>query len=73
MELISQTLGGGGPNPHCAGAENRPPASAESQRTLGALFSFGGFSFLNLGDLDWDMVVRAELLRAAATAAVESW
>ena len=58
MELISETLAGGGPNPHCAGAETRPPASAENQRTLGALFSFGGFSFLNLGDLDWDMEMK---------------
>ena len=58
MELIADTLDGGGPNPHCAGAETRPPASAENQRTLGALFSFGGFSFLNLGDLDWDMEMK---------------
>ena len=58
MELIAETLDGGGPNPHCAGAETRPPASAENQRTLGALFSYGGFSFLNLGDLDWDMEMK---------------
>ena len=55
MELLAETINDGGPNPHCAGAENKPPASAENQRTLGALFSFGRFSFLNLGDLDWDM------------------
>ena len=58
MELIAETLDGGGPNRHCAGAETRPPASAENQRTLGALFSYGGFSFLNLGDLDWDMEMK---------------
>ena len=57
-ELIAETLDGGGTNSHCAGAETRPPASAENQRTLGALFSFGGFSFLNLGDLDWDMEMK---------------
>ncbi len=55
MELIGEPINDGGPNPHCAGAENRPAASPENQRTLGALFSFGGFRFVDLGDLDWDM------------------
>ena len=58
MELLDETLDGGGPNPHCDGAEHKPAASPENQRTLGALFSFGRFSFLNLGDLDWDMEMR---------------
>ena len=58
MELLAETLDGGGPNPHCEGAEYKPAASPENQRTLGALFSFGRFSFLNLGDLDWDMEMK---------------
>ena len=57
-ELIAEPINDGGPNPHCAGAENRPPASAENQRTLGALFSFGRFRFVDLGDLDWDMEMK---------------
>ena len=58
MELIEETLNDGGPNPLCADAERRPPASAENQRTLGALFTFGRFSFVDLGDLDWDMEMK---------------
>ena len=49
MELIEETLNDGGPNPLCADAERRPPASAENQRTLGALFTFAGFTFVDLG------------------------
>ena len=55
MELIAEPINDGGPNPHCAGAESRPAASPENQRTLGALFTYGGFRFVDLGDLDWDM------------------
>ncbi|MCY3846745.1 MAG: MBL fold metallo-hydrolase [Acidobacteria bacterium] len=58
MELIEETLNDGGPNPLCADAERRPPASAENQRTLGALFTFAGFTFVDLGDLDWDMEMK---------------
>ena len=58
MELIEETLNDGGPNPLCADAERRPPASAENQLTLGALFTFGRFSFVDLGDLDWDMEMK---------------
>ncbi len=52
-ELITEPINGGAPNPLCATAENKEQASPENQRSVGALFSYGRFSFLDLGDLNW--------------------
>jgi beta-lactamase superfamily II metal-dependent hydrolase len=52
-ELITGPLAGGGPNPLCATAENRPPDVPENQLNIGALFTSGRFRFLDLADLDW--------------------
>ena len=51
--LIETPLNGGGPNPLCATAEQKPQASPENQRSVGALFTYGRFTFLDLGDLNW--------------------
>lgn len=51
--LLSGPINGGGPNSLCAVAERRPPDSPENLRSIGALFTFGRFKFLDLGDLDW--------------------
>lgn len=52
-EFIARPVNGGGPNPFCANAEQRPAAGPENARTVGALFTFGKFTFLDLADLDW--------------------
>ena len=55
--LIDTPVNGGGPNPLCATAERKPQASPENQRSVGALFTYGRFTFLDLGDLNWAMEV----------------
>ena len=53
--LIAQPLNGGGqPNPLCATAENKPKDVPENQLMVGALFTYGKFTFLDLADLDWE-------------------
>lgn len=52
-QIISKPLAGGGPNPMCATAENRPAEGPENQYMVGALFTFGRFRFIDLADLDW--------------------
>ena len=51
--LVANPINGGGPNPLCATAEQKPQASPENQRSVGALFTYGRFTFLDLGDLNW--------------------
>jgi competence protein ComEC len=53
MELISKPVNGGGPNPFCSGAEQKPSAGPENARGVGLLLTYGKFKFLNLIDLDW--------------------
>ena len=68
-EYISSPLRGGGPNPLCATAERKVPAAPENGRTIGALFTFGTFKFLDLADLDWaepDVPIVAALLALLA-------
>ena len=38
-QLLAKPLNGGGPNPLCATAENRPPDVPENQLMVGALFT----------------------------------
>ena len=51
--LITTPLNGGESNPLCAAAEHKPQASPENQRSVGVLFTYGRFTFLDLGDLNW--------------------
>jgi beta-lactamase superfamily II metal-dependent hydrolase len=51
--LVAKAGSGGAPNPLCATAERRPPDSPENLRSVGLLFTYGRFRFLDLGDLDW--------------------
>ena len=55
--LLTMPINGGGPNPLCATAENKPPEGPENQFMVGALFTFGKFKFLDLADLDWQKEV----------------
>ena len=43
----------GGDNPLCATAEQTAQASPENQRSVAALFTYGRFTFLDLGDFNW--------------------
>ena len=45
---------GGGPNPLCASAEDKPPDVPENQLMVGTLFTYRRFRFLDLADLDWE-------------------
>lgn len=53
--LLPKPINGGGPNPMCATAENKPRDIPENYKMLGALFTYGRFKFLDLADLDWEM------------------
>jgi beta-lactamase superfamily II metal-dependent hydrolase len=52
--LLAAPIKGGGPNPLCATAENKPKDVPENQLMVGALFTYGRFRFLDLADLDWE-------------------
>jgi competence protein ComEC len=52
--LLAKPINGGGANPLCATAENKPPDVPENQLMVGALFTYGKFRFLDLADLDWE-------------------
>jgi len=51
--ITKAVKGGGESNPLCATAEKKAPAAPENGRTVGMLFTFGKFTFLDLADLDW--------------------
>ncbi len=51
--LITSPVNAGRANPLCATAERKPQASPENQRSVGALFTYGRFTFLDLGDFNW--------------------
>jgi len=53
-DVLSKPLPGGGPNPLCAAAQNKPSDETENRRSLGFLLSLGKFKFLDLGDLTWE-------------------
>jgi competence protein ComEC len=52
--LLAGPINGGGSNPLCATAENKPKDVSENQLMVGALFTYGKFKFLDLADLDWE-------------------
>jgi hypothetical protein len=47
--------GAGAPNPGCAGAERRRADTSDNSASVGMLFTFGSFRFLDLGDLTQDL------------------
>jgi hypothetical protein len=51
--LLTKPIGPNRANPACATAQNKPPDTAENQRMVSALFTYGAFKFLDLADLDW--------------------
>ena len=51
--LIAAPVNDGGFNTLCATAEHKPQASPENQRSIGALFTYGRFTFLDLADFNW--------------------
>ena len=53
-EVLAKPITGGGPNPACQGAQQKPPDQTENQRSVGILLTYGKFKFLDLGDLTWD-------------------
>ena len=53
-QLLTKATSGGGPNPLCATAENKPPDVPENQLMVSALFTYGKFRFLDTADLDWE-------------------
>ncbi len=53
--LLPKPINGGGSNPLCATAENKPKDVPENHLMVGALFTYGKFTFLDLADLDWEM------------------
>jgi competence protein ComEC len=52
--LIARPINHGGPNPLCATADHRPQDDPENQRMVGVLLTYGKFTFLDLGDLNWE-------------------
>lgn len=52
-QLIDTPVNEGGDNPLCATAEQKAQASPENQRSVAALFTYGRFTFLDLGDFNW--------------------
>ena len=51
--LIDTPVNGGAVNSLCATAEQKAQASPENQRSVGVLFTYGRFTFLDLGDFNW--------------------
>jgi competence protein ComEC len=56
--LISKPIGDGAANPACADAEDQPEDGTENYRSIGVLFRYGAFRFLDLGDLSGNTLTR---------------
>jgi len=56
--LLSKPLGDGEANPACVNAEDQPEDGTENYRSVGVLFRYGAFRFLDLGDLSGNTLTR---------------
>lgn len=54
-QLIPAPAGGTAPNSLCAGVEPRRTDASDNSASVGMLFTFGGFRFLDLGDMTQDL------------------
>ncbi len=54
-QLIPAPQSGGSTNPLCQGVEPRRADTSDNSASVGMLFTFGGFRFLDLGDLTQDL------------------
>ena len=56
--LISKPIGAGEMNPACVDVEDQPEDGTENYRSVGVLFRYGTFRFLDLGDLSGNTLTR---------------
>jgi beta-lactamase superfamily II metal-dependent hydrolase len=52
--LTTPLPGGGQPNPLCAAAPMRDPDPTENAQSVGIVVTYGGFKFVDFGDLTWN-------------------
>ena len=56
--LLEKPIGKGEMNSACVDVEDQPEDGTENYRSIGVLFRFGAFSFLDLGDLSGNTLTR---------------
>jgi beta-lactamase superfamily II metal-dependent hydrolase len=56
--LISKPVGDGPTNTACVNVEDQPEDGTENYRSIGVLFKYGAFRFLDLGDLSGNTLTR---------------
>ena len=53
--VLDKPLKPSGPNPHCDGAKLMDEDKGENAKSVGFIVSRGGFEFLDIGDLTWNV------------------